>query len=107
MASSMQGLNLWLIRHGETEINCGRWSAKPNETCLTPLGREQALQLAAKVIEKPDLVIISPLLRAQETAKFIENKWPETLTLVWPIQEFIYLSPDRLSFLDPDARKKK
>jgi broad specificity phosphatase PhoE len=103
----MQGINLWLIRHGETEINSGNWSVKPAETCLTALGREQALKLSAKVIVQPDLLIISPLLRAQETAQFIQNQWPDAPSLTWPIQELIYLSPERLSVLDQSTRREE
>ncbi|KTC92939.1 MULTISPECIES: phosphoglycerate mutase family protein [Legionella] len=102
----MSHLKLWLIRHGETEINCGRWSDKPAETCLTPLGKEQAQKAAQKIIEPPDLLIKSPLIRAKQTADFILNQWPNTLIDTWPIEEFIYLSPSRLHNLSKLAKRR-
>lgn len=103
----MSLLKLWLIRHGETEVNCGRWSDKPAETCLTPLGKEQAQNAAQQILEPPDLLIKSPLVRAKQTADFILNHWPNTSITTWPIEELIYLSPSRLCKLSPLAKKKE
>ncbi len=107
MASIVLRLKLWLIRHGETEINAGNWSAKPFETHLTSLGREQAKNVATEITEQPDLLIISPLPRAKETAEFLLNQWPNTPYQTWPIQELIYLSPKRLQQLSSLARKEE
>jgi len=107
MASIMSRLKLWLIRHGETEVNTGNWSAKPGETHLTSLGREQAKEVATKIKEQPDLLIASPLYRAKETAEFLLNKWPNTPYQIQPIQELIYLSPNRLQSLSPLARTEE
>ncbi|WP_045094800.1 histidine phosphatase family protein [Legionella fallonii] len=103
----MPRLKLWLIRHGETEVNTGVWSAKPSEAHLTSLGRGQAKKAATEITEQPDLLIVSPLVRAKETAEFLLNQWPNTSYQIWPIQEFIYLSPYRLQSLSPLARKEE
>lgn len=95
----MRYLNLWLVRHGETKVNRGEWSVKPNETGLTLQGMEQAERSAAQVLEPPDLFIVSPLIRAQETSRYFIDKWPETPVISLAIQEFVYLSPMRLSQL--------
>jgi broad specificity phosphatase PhoE len=106
MEGSMPGLTLWLIRHGETEVNTGIWSLKPFEAHLTPLGREQARQVALEIKKQPDLIIVSPMPRSKETAEFLFKKWPNTPCHTWPIQEFTYLSPHRLYHLSPSARKE-
>ena len=103
----MPRLKLWLIRHGETEVNAGNWSTKPFATRLTSLGREQAKSIAAEITEKPDLLIVSPLHRAKETAEFLLNQWPTIPCQTLPIQELIYLSPNRLQRLSVLERKEE
>lgn len=103
----MSGLNLWLVRHGETEVNSGIWSVKPGETRLTSLGRKQAECAAAQVVKAPDLFVVSPLIRAQETLSFFIQSWPFVPVSVFPMQEFIYLSPERLVHLDKKARTEQ
>lgn len=103
----MPQVNLWLVRHGETEVNSGIWSSNPNDTHLTLKGIEQAKRGAAEVVLQPDLIISSPLVRAQETSHFYKERWPHTATLISPIQEFIYLSPQKLSLLRPEVRKRQ
>lgn len=107
MECFMPDLTLWLVRHGETEVNSGVFSVNPNETRLTAKGIEQAQQGAAKVIARPDLFIISPLLRAQQTGQFYLKKWPQSDVLILPIQEFLYLSPQKLEALSPEERKRE
>ena len=102
----MSDLIVWLVRHGETEVNSGRFSINPNETRLTAKGVEQAKKGAAEVILRPDLFIVSPLIRAQETSQFYREKWPHTEVVTLPIQEFLYLSPSRLNTLTSEERKK-
>lgn len=103
----MSHLKLWLIRHGETEVNTGHWSATPFDTHLTSLGIEQAKNVAAEITEQPDLLIVSPLPRSKETAEFLLKQWPNTPYQTWPIHEFMYLSPTRLQTLSPLARKEE
>ncbi len=100
----MSQVDLWLIRHGETEVNSGVWSAKPNETNLTSKGREQAKASASQVTTQPDLIIVSPLIRALETSEFLRIQWPQAPVLLLPIQEFNYLSPQKLNLLTPEER---
>lgn len=94
------------MRHGETQINSGNWSAKPEETRLTELGKKQAEQAATQLIEQPDFFMCSPLIRAKETIQFLTSRWPNTPLSILPIQEFTYLSPSRLSVLTPIERKE-
>ena len=103
----MSGLELWFIRHGETEINAGVWSANPAKTHLTLNGLKQAEQAATQVVEQPDLFIVSPLIRAKETMRLFTSLWPKAPLSILPIQEFIYLSPSRLALLGPVERKEQ
>lgn len=98
-------LTIWLIRHGQTTINAGEWSNQPTRACLTDLGKKQAKQAASRIKESPDNLIVSPLKRARETANFIIQRWPQCDREIAPIQEFIYLSPDKLGALETEQRK--
>ncbi len=103
----MSTLNLWLIRHGESSVNAGVWNPNPASAALTPLGREQAQKAATEIIEQPTLIITSPLQRAQESAQYIRQDWPKTVTSIWPIQELIYLAPTKLQHLSPLEKKER
>jgi probable phosphoglycerate mutase len=62
---------IYFVRHGESEGNAGplRQSAT---TPLTEKGREQAIFIAKRVKKLPaEIIIASPMKRAEETAKFI------------------------------------
>lgn len=102
----MSRLKLWLVRHGQTEVNSGNWSANPAQTQLTQVGNEQAQNAAAQVHEAPDLLLVSPLVRARQTMQFFSNRWPDTCLTTIPIEEFIYLSPSRLATLSAAERKE-
>lgn len=103
----MSRLNLWLVRHGQTQINAGNWNAKPSETRLTKTGQKQAEQAALLVTEQPNLLMVSPLIRAQETAQFFVDRWPSTPVSIVPIQELIYLSPTRLAVLQKEEKREQ
>ncbi len=98
-------LRLWLIRHGESHVNAGVWHANPNEAVLTARGEEQAQQVAAEINEAPTLIITSPLSRAQQSAEYIMQRWPQSPTTIWPIQEIVYLSAEKMGRLSPKERK--
>jgi len=96
---------IWLIRHGESAANAGLPSAAYEEVPLTPLGHRQAREVAGRVERQPDLLIVSPFLRARETADPIRARWPASPCEVWPIQELTYLSPERCRGTTPETRK--
>ncbi len=65
----MPTLELWLIRHGETDWNSGGRVQGHSESALSELGRTQAKQLALRVAHtKFDRVYCSDLDRAKQTA---------------------------------------
>ena len=61
---------MWLVRHGETEwARLGRHTGR-TDIPLTPLGREQAASVAARLAGRPFArVLSSPLSRALDTAR--------------------------------------
>jgi probable phosphoglycerate mutase len=93
MGRIVSTLNAWLIRHAESTANCGIYSAKPQEVALTDKGKKQALKIAEQITIEPSLIVVSPFQRAKQTAEPIIERWKNTPVEVWPIQEFIYLSP--------------
>lgn len=103
----MSTLKLWLIRHGESSVNAGTWHPNPADAILTAQGKQQAQKIATEIIEPPTLIITSPFPRAQESAQYIMQRWPQTPTAIWPIQEIIYLSSTKLAPLSPEQRKER
>ena len=95
----------WLVRHGQSASNAGLPTVGHGEVPLTALGREQAREIARRVDRQPDRLIVSPFLRAQETAAPIRERWPRTPCEVWPIQELTYLSPARCKGTTADMRR--
>ncbi len=68
-------MNLYVIRHGQTDANEKGLAYSREEVGLNETGIEQA-KVASKIIENLDydLVISSPLERAKQTAKIVNEK---------------------------------
>lgn len=65
-------MTIYLIRHGETELNAARVLQRP-ETPLGPRGREQARRLARHLADVGIAhILASDLARAEETARALE-----------------------------------
>lgn len=63
---SFEMLELWLVRHGESE---GNLRGDGSDTPLSPRGQQQAARLRARLEDYPfDLVCSSDLIRCRETA---------------------------------------
>jgi broad specificity phosphatase PhoE len=95
LAQESRMLRITFIRHAESAANAGLRSSNPAAIPLTPRGREQAQALARDLTEAPDLLIVSPYHRAQQTAQPLRERFPQTSYEVWPVQEFTYLAPAR------------
>ena len=84
-----------LIRHAESEGNAGLPTNDPASIPLTHHGYEQAAALAATFTTAPDLIIVSPFIRTQQTAAPLIARFPEVPVEKWAVQEFTYLNPNK------------
>jgi 2,3-bisphosphoglycerate-dependent phosphoglycerate mutase/probable phosphoglycerate mutase len=81
--------SIWLVRHGQTELNKARRYQGATDSVLTPFGLLQAEALAHRLRRIPfGAGLVSPTRRAQETAEAIladrealildDARWAET-----------------------------
>ena len=82
-----------LIRHAESEGNAGLPTNDPAIIPLTGKGHEQAAALATTFTTAPDLIIVSPFIRTQQTAAPLIARFPQMVVEEWDVQEFTYLNP--------------
>ena len=87
--------NITLIRHAESQANAGGVTITPESIALTERGMQQSKAFADALDVAPALIVVSPFLRARQTAQPVIEKYPEAKIEPWPIQEFTYLSPVR------------
>jgi 2,3-bisphosphoglycerate-dependent phosphoglycerate mutase len=87
--------NVWLIRHAESIGNAGLVTSRPDTIPLTGKGIEQALYLADAFTQAPALIVTSPYIRTQQSAKPTIRRFPAARQEQWEVQEFTYLSPER------------
>jgi len=67
-------LKLYLVRHGQTDLNKVRRYQGRIDVPLNETGKQQVQKLAMRLTSEPfDKIYVSPLARAQETAKMIQN----------------------------------
>lgn len=86
---------VWLIRHGESISNADLPTGDPAETALTEKGLRQAEWIAEAFVVEPDLIVVSPYLRARQTAVPTRRRFPHVPSEEWPVHEFTYLNPAR------------
>ena len=84
-----------LVRHGQSVANAGGKTADHVTNPLTELGRAQSQDFAERLDCKPTLFVVSPFLRAQQTAEPLRQRFPDVPVEEWPIQEFSFLEPAR------------
>jgi broad specificity phosphatase PhoE len=84
---------IWLIRHGESESNAGLVTDAPHSVALTPLGHQQAIEIARHFTREPELIVVSRYQRTTETARPTIERFPHCPIVEWPIHEFTFLAP--------------
>src|SRR5262245_19114758 len=87
--------NVWLIRHAESAGNAGLTTSRPDTIPLTGKGVEQALRLADSFTQPPTLIITSPFIRTQQSARPTIERFQAARREQWQVQEFTYLAPAR------------
>ena len=96
---------LWMVRHGQSQANAGEITADEWTNALTPLGQRQADRLADLCSEPPARVVVSPYLRARQTAAPFLARHPGVEVQEWPIHEFTYLATARSADTDRFSRQ--
>ena len=85
-----------LIRHAESAANAGLPTTNPGEIPLTEEGRTATERAALEFNgPAPELIVVSPYLRARQTAEPFISRFTGARVEIWPVQEFTYISPDR------------
>jgi probable phosphoglycerate mutase len=84
---------VWFIRHAESVANAGGRTREAPTYPLSGLGFRQAEQLARVLKPKPELIVVSPYLRAKQTAEPYSQKVGSVPVEEWPVQEVQYLDP--------------
>jgi 2,3-bisphosphoglycerate-dependent phosphoglycerate mutase len=64
----------------------------------------QSEEFAGRLSCKPTLLVVSPFLRAQQTAEPLQRRFPDVPVEEWPIQEFTFLDPARHKGTSEDDR---
>lgn len=67
-------MHLYVVRHGETWANAEQRYLGALDPELTVLGRQQAEALGRRLPEALDVIIVSPKLRARETAMILNEE---------------------------------
>ncbi len=86
---------IWLIRHGESISNANLPTTHPAASELTEKGHREAEYVVQAFTRKPDLVVVSPYIRARQTAVPTINHFDPVPVAEWPIYEFSYLHPEK------------
>ena len=86
---------IFLVRHGQSLANAGGKTTDHILNPLTDLGRTQSREFAQRLDCEPTLFLVSPFLRAQQTAEPLLQRFPEVPVEEWPVHEFTFLNPAR------------
>lgn len=96
---------VWFIRHGESISNANLVTSHPALSPLTPKGEQEALLIPRAFNgRKPDLIVTSSYLRAEQTAVPTLNQFAPIRHETWPVHEFTYLAPQRYAGTTGDQR---
>ena len=83
----------WFIRHSESVANAGARTREAPTYPLSGIGFRQAEQLASALPVEPELIIVSPYIRARQTAEPAIRRFARARVEEWPVHEVQYLDP--------------
>ena len=84
------------LRHAESAANAGLPTSDPGGIPLTENGKKAAERTALEYDgEIPELIVVSPFLRARQTAEPFIARFRDAKVETWPVQEFTYLCPEK------------
>ena len=86
---------VWFVRHGESVSNANLPTTHPSASELTEKGHREAEYVAQAFARKPDLIVVSPYVRARQTAVPTINRFDPVPVAEWPVYEFSYLHPEK------------
>lgn len=86
-------MKLILVRHGEADPNR---TGVDSKRALTALGHRQAQQTAQFILQhyRPDRLIVSPYVRAQQTAQYLQEAFSSIFDQSLPTQVDDHITPD-------------
>jgi len=84
----------WFIRHSESVANAGGRTREAPSYPLSEAGFRQAERLAEILHGEPDLIVVSPYVRARQTAAPAIRRFHGTSVEEWPVHEVQYLDPE-------------
>ncbi len=101
----MRQKQVLFIRHSESESHIGKAASHIEVVGLTEAGKFQARQIATEFAAAPDLLIISPYLRAWQTAEPTMKRFPHVPHEIWQeVREFTYLGSLTGQYLTKEER---
>lgn len=96
---------IWFIRHGESISNANLPTTHPAQSELTAVGEQESRLIANAFTQKPDLIVASSMVRAQQTAAPTIARFYPIAQEEWAVHEFTYLAPDRYAGTTLDDRR--
>ena len=96
---------IYLIRHAESVGNAGGKNFSNALNPLTEKGIQQSIKLLQRIPAKPDLIVVSPYQRSQQTAEPLIKKYPDVPVEIWKVQEFTSLDLSLYEDTTHDERK--
>ncbi|MCX7176027.1 MAG: histidine phosphatase family protein [Proteobacteria bacterium] len=83
---------LTLLRHGQSASNAGLRSVAPESIPLTEQGWQEAKNAVAGIRERPDLLVVSRMLRARQSAEPLILEFSDVPVETWDVHEFVYFN---------------
>ncbi len=96
----------WFVRHGESLAQIKQWPGLDADTPLSPLGEKQACDLASKIADLPiQRVLVSPYLRARETARHASARVKIEHEIVHDLRERFAGEDFRARYFEPEVNR--